>query len=389
MRITENPDEIGLRADALQRVWRLLDEACASGRLPGAALGIARHGVALAPRYFGREGLETDAAPISAGTLFLVASITKPVTATAVMRLVEQGVIGLDDRVAEHVPEFGTRGKERVRVRHLLTHTSGLPDMLPENEELRRRHAPLSAFIERICDLPLGFEPGTAIQYQSCGVAMLGEIVLRATGRPLPAFLRDEVFAPLGMGDTHLGISEGSGLGGRGEPAPAASRACPEGKPVARVRLPAAMVGMDWGWNSPYWHGLAAPWGGMFTTVADMVRFGQCMLQGGGLDGVRLLSPASVAAMTRDQTWSMSEIPEALRRGQPWGLGWQLVPPRDAGAFGDLLSPGSYGHGGATGTTMWVDPARELVCCLFTTEPLEQSGRLLGRCSTMIAAAAT
>jgi len=374
MRTTADPGEIGLRPEALERLWRLLDEATARRQIPGAAVGIARRGVALAPRYFGRQGLEAEAAPVGAETLFLVASITKPVTATAVMRLVEEGLVGLDDPVAEHVPEFCTGGKGGVRVRHLLTHTSGLPDMLPDNEELRRRHAPLSAFIERICSLGLDFAPGTSIQYQSCGFAMLGEIVHRVSGRPQPEFLRREVFDPLGMKDTYLGIPEGS--------------VDPDAARVARVRLPAAMEGTDWGWNSPYWHGLAAPWGGMFTTVADMVRFGQCMLQGGELDGTRLLSPASVAAMTRDQTWPMIDIPEGLRRRQPWGLGWKLGPPFGAGPFGDLLSPGSFGHGGATGTVMWVDPVRELVCCLFSTEPLEQSGRLLGRCSTIIAAAA-
>lgn len=374
MRCTDDPEEVGLSAGALAQVWRTLDEATASGRPRAAALGIAHRGVMLAPRFFGRRGFEPDAPPVDVDTLFLVASITKPVTATAIMRLVERGEIGLDDRVADHVPEFGARGKERVRVRHLLTHTSGLPDMLPENEALRQAHAPLRAFIERICDLPLDFEPGTSIQYQSCGIAMLGEIVHRVSGLPLPEFLRREVFAPLGMNDTYLGIPEGSEEPDRGR--------------VARVRLPQYMEGTDWGWNSPYWHGLAAPWGGMFTTVVDMVRLGQCMLQGGAVDGVRLLSPASAQAMTRDQTWAMTEIPESLRVRQAWGLGWKRVPPCEAGYFGDLLSTGSYGHGGATGTTMWVDPARELVCCLFTTEPLEQSARLLGRCSTMIAAAA-
>lgn len=374
MRMTDNPGEIGLDVRALGRAWELLDEATARSRPMGAALGIARRGVALPPRFFGRQGCQPDATPVDADTLFLVASITKPVTATAVMRLVEQGLVGLDDPVAEHVPAFGCRGKGAVRVRHLLTHTSGLPDMLPENEDLRRAHAPLAAFVERICDLSLDFAPGTSVQYQSCGIAMLGEIVHRVSGFPLPEFLRQEVFDPLGMNDTHLGIPEGS--------------VDPDRARVARVRLPAAMEGTDWGWNSPYWHALGAPWGGMFTTVADMVRFGQCMLQGGEVGGVRLLSPATVAAMTRDQTWPMIDIPEALRRRQAWGLGWKLVPPREAGYFGDLLSPGSYGHGGATGTTMWVDPARELVCCLFTTEPLEQSAPLLGRCSTIIAAAA-
>ncbi|HHX42675.1 MAG TPA: beta-lactamase family protein [Chloroflexi bacterium] len=374
MRITDSPNEIGLDVRVLERAWRLLEEATAANRPRAAALGIARGGVALAPRYFGRQGFAEDAAPVSAETLFLVASITKPVTATAVMRLVEQGRIRLDDPVAEYVPAFGTQGKERVRVRHLLTHTSGLPDMLPDNVELRRAHAPLSTFIERICQLPLDFAPGTAIQYQSCGIAMLGEIVHRVSGIPLAEFLRREVFGPLGMSDTYLGIPEGSVDPDRGR--------------VAEVRLPPAMEGSDWGWNSPYWHALGAPWGGMISTVADMVRFGQCMLQGGELDGVRLLSRAAVDVMTRDQTGAMTDIPAALRCRQAWGLGWRLVPTHEARYFGDLLSPGSFGHGGATGTVMWVDPVSEMVCCLFTTEPLEESERLLGQCSTVIAAAA-
>jgi CubicO group peptidase (beta-lactamase class C family) len=112
--------------------------------------------------------------------------------------------LGLHDRVAEVVPEFGNRGKEAIRVRHLLTHTSGLPDQLPKNHDLRAKHTPLSEFVKRICDLDLLFEPGTRISYQSTGIAILGEIVERLEGRSLCDVLRTLFFDPLGLVDTSL-----------------------------------------------------------------------------------------------------------------------------------------------------------------------------------------
>lgn len=364
-----SPESIGISTPRLERLYALLNEAVNSGAIPGAAIQIGRYGIVLTPRAFGRQFPDSASPAMATDTIFLTASVTKPVTVTAVMLLIEQGKLLLDDPVCAILPEFGNRGKELVTVRHLMTHTSGLPDMLPEDRALRRQHAPLREFIQRIYSLELGFPPGSNIQYQSCGTALLGAIVERISNRSLPDFLRSEIFEPLGMKDTALGAH---GLD--------ASR-------IAHVNVDAEMQQQDWGWNTPFWHNFAAPWGGMFSTVGDMQRFCQMFLHGGEMDGVRILSPATVQTMVTDQTSAMPLIAPATKYGQSWGLGWRRAPTIGWSYFGNLLSPGSYGHGGATGTVVWVDPLQQLVCTLFTTQPAVSSERLLGQCSNLVAAA--
>lgn len=371
MQTTTAPEELNLYPERLERVYAFLASAVADGKLPAAAIGIARYGRSMPVRAFGRQYLTADSPPAQANTIFLTASITKPVTVTAVMLLLERGELLLDQPVCEVIPEFGVNGKSDVTIRHLMTHTSGLPDMLPEDRPLRAEHAPLAEFVRRIEALALHFAPGTNIQYQSCGTAMLGAIVERVTGAPLRDFLRQEIFAPLGMRDTALGAA---GL--------ATER-------IAHVNVDAEMQGTDWGWNTPYWWNFGAPWGGMFATVRDLIRFGQMFLNHGHLDDVRLLSPATVQAMTADQTSHLPNLPAPVRMAQSWGLGWRRQNPGEWGPFwGNLLAPGAFGHGGATGTVLWMDPQRELVCALLTTQPAATSRELLGRCSNLVAAAA-
>ncbi len=372
------PEEAGFAPERLQRLYRTLDEAAANGTIPGAAALVARGSKAVAPFAVGRQYPEKPEPAISVDSIFLVASVTKPVVAAAVMLLVEQGKLLLSDRVADHLPEFGNRGKEDVRVHHLLTHTSGLPDMLPENVELRRQHAPLSEFVRRIFDLELDFAPGTRVQYQSTGIALLGEIVERISGMALPDFLRQKFFIPLRMQDTSLGVGE------------------LDQSRIVHVHLPEDMHGVDWGWNHPYWWNFGAPWGGMFTTVSDYFRFCQMFLNQGKWEGNSILSPATVNAMIGDQSTAIVRAFDPDRSGmvwgQTWGLGWTLpghrVPDGGRAFFGDLSSPVTFGHGGATGTVVWVDPVPEVVCILFTNEPLALRNGLLGRCSNLVAAAA-
>lgn len=350
----------------LERVYHHLQSAVEEEIIPGAAIQLAQHGTFLPPRAFGEMRPGQSAQP---ATIFLTASVTKPMTVTAVMILVEWGALLLDDPVHTIIPEFANYGKEAVTVRHLMTHTSGLPDMLPNNIELRKAHAPLAEFYRQMFELKLDFEPGTHIQYQSCGTAMLAVIVERLSGMSLPDFLHTELFVPLGMKDTALGIRDLSQ------------------DRVAYVNVGDAMRDTDWNWNTPYWWNLGVPWGGMFSTVTDMARCCQMFLNGGELAGVRILSPATVAAMTRDQTATMPLISAEERYRQAWGLGWRQMPTMAWAYGGNLLSPGSYGHGGATGTVVWVDPARELVCALFTNEPAVKSERLLGQISNLVMAA--
>jgi CubicO group peptidase (beta-lactamase class C family) len=363
------PAEAGFAPDRLQRAYDLLEHWAQTDQVPAAALCVGRRGQLVAPRFFGRQRPEPGAPPLRKDALFLLASPTKPVTATAVLMLVERGELALEDKVAAYVPKFAQNGKADVQIRHLLTHTSGLPDLPPNNAELRAAHKPLAAFIDAICALPLMFPPGTRVSYQSTGIAMLGEIVHQVTGRTLRDFLRREVFDPLGMTDTSLGWQ-------------------PEKKDrLAAVRISPEQARTDWHWNTPYWLGFGAPWGGLISTPADFARFCQMMLNGGTLGGVRILSPAAVRAMTTNQLAGMPLVPEEERRCRPWGLGWKLHWPAHSANFGDLLGPRAYGHWGATGTVCWIDPDAEAFCVLFTTQPQEEEGRFLARICNIVAAA--
>lgn len=329
------------------------------------------------PVSFGSQTVDGKM-PLVENPIYLIASITKPVVAMAALQLVERGLLRLPDRVTEYLPEFGKQGKYSVELRHLFTHTSGLPDMLPNNIELRKQNAPLSKFLSEICELPLSFPPGRGVQYQSTGLLVLSEILFRITGQTCSDYLRKEIFEPLGMNDSELGVPE-DWYG-------------PKSAKLARIpelHVPPEQADQTtWNWNSKYWRKLGAPWGGMLTTARDFAKFAQLMLRGGRTeDGTRTFSPALIAAATTNQLEMMPSVPEDERRCRPWGLGWRLNWPAHSASFGDLLSNEAYGHWGATGTLMWIDPPRGTFVIIFSTEPHDVSGKLLIGLSNAIAAA--
>ncbi|MBN9517163.1 beta-lactamase family protein [bacterium] len=338
--------------------------------VPGGAILVGRHGRALPPRFFGRQGPEPDAAPIREDALFLMASITKPVVYMAAMILVERGRLNLTDPVTRYVPEFAANGKGAVLVSHLFTHTSGLPDMLPNNAELRRRHADLPTFYAAAArDTTLAFAPGTNLSYQSMGTAVVADIVGRLSGVPVAEFVKREIFAPLGLASTRLGIA---GL---------------DRDRVVRVQLQDYQVGSDFHWNSRYWQDLGAPWGGMFSTPADFAVVLHLLLNGGAVGGVRVLSPASVRMMTTNRLNDYPDLPEPLRRTQPWGLGWRLNHPGTPGSWGDLLGRDVFGHTGATGTLVWADPQTGGFAVILTNALREWAPWRLVHLSNAVAAA--
>jgi len=369
MTVSQDFKSVGFCEAGMQRAYGLLQAAVDSGELLGAVLQVSRSGTALPVACFGKRQLAQDGAAVVEDTIFLIASITKPIVCAAVVQLVEQGRLRLDELVADIVPEFAEGGKESVTVRHLLTHTSGLPDMIPENHAFRAAHEPLAAFVARICELDLLFAPGTRISYQSCGIAMLGEIAERLQGRPLPQVLRSAFFEPLGLEDTALGRLED------------------RRQREAKIRLPPTSDsggdGTDWHWNSDYWRNFAAPWGGMLTTAAELTALCQVFLLGGQVNGTRVLSKAAVQAMTQDQTAVMYSLPESERSRQRRGLGWQLT---NGSLYGDLTSRNTFGHGGATGTVAWMDPQTEVTFVLLTNDPVGV-GRLRPTVSNAVAAA--
>jgi CubicO group peptidase (beta-lactamase class C family) len=195
-------------------------------------------------------------------------------TATAIMILRDHDRLQLNDPVRKFIPEFQGGDRDLITIQHLLTHTSGLPDMLPENEELRKRHAPLADFVAGACTTELLFKPGTQVKYQSMGLLLAGEIVERVAHTPLRGFLRKEVFQPLKMTRTSLG------LGGRSIASTAQCQVAAD----------------DWGWNSPYWRDLGSPWGGAHASAADVARFVRAFLD----PPARILKPETAASMVTD-----------------------------------------------------------------------------------------
>ena len=279
-----------VRGGYLNKCIEMIDEQTSSGQVSAATISVHHKGRVL-QRAFGKAN--------TADAVFLIASITKPMTATAVMILVDRREISLSDPVQRLIPDFRGEGREHVLIKHLLTHTSGLPDMLPEDQDLRKRHAPLAEFVERTCRTPLLFKPGSELRYQSMGILLAGEIVSRVTKEPLPSFLSHHVFNPLAMRDTSLG------LGGRA---------------ISQTMQCQVVNPSDWDWNSSYWRNLGAPWGGAHSTVSDLTRFLEYFTH----PDQRILKPETAAAMITNQT-------EGLNK--PWGLGWMV----NDGQFGQRL----------------------------------------------------
>ena len=302
---------------------RLMRAQTDSGEVAAAVLHVRRAGQERS-RAFGVAHADTP---------FLLASPTKPMTASAVLWLRDRRELALTDAVTKFVPDFRGGDRGAVTIHHLLTHTSGLPDMLPENTELRRQHAPLSEFVARTCRTPLLFRPGAKVSYQSMGILLAAAIVEKISGEPMPGFMARTVFDPLGMRQTSFG------LGGRLV------------ADTAQCQVPEAERS-DWDWNSPYWRNLAAPWGGAHATARDLAMFLETFASTGG----HVLPKATVREMRAIQTGTLRPS---------FGLTWQ----REPGAFGRTCSAETFGHSGSTGTLIWHDPATATTCVVLTTRP--------------------
>ena len=348
----------------LERAAELLHSEIRGGNMRSASILVARQGKIVLHRGFGRLSSQPDAPAVAPDSIYQVASITKPVTALALMKLVERGQLSLSDPVSLHLPEFAGQDRAKTRVIDLLTHTSGLPDMLPENTDLRRQHAPLKEFVRRAMTTPLSFAPGTDFQYQSMGILLAAEIVERISGLTLPEFERKEIFHPLRMRHSVLGL----------EPLRIADTV-----QMQEASNADSADRTSFGGNSEYWRRMGHPWGGMHTSTTELAILLQTFLNGGTYAGQRIISPATARTMVTDQNG---------RLGKPWGLGWGLARSTVWSKFGDLVSPETFGHSGASGTVAWADPQSQVICVILTGRPSAwDDGRLLRRVSNAVAAA--
>lgn len=358
------PEQVGMSGARLEIVKQILSEETNSKRVTAASILVARRGIIVLRGGWGT--LTPDPSP-NAGpeTVYILASITKPVTVTALMLLIERGQVSLTDPVQKYLPEFQGTGREKVRVQDLLTHTAGLPDMLPENVKLREANAPLTEFVKGAMTTPLLYEPRTSFSYASMGTLLAATIVERVTQMPLAQWEKQELFEPLQMKRSSLGLGE----------RPLSDTAQVQGDSFAQSEI----ENQRYGANSRYLRKLGHPWGGMHSSVDDLGIFLQMFLNGGVYDGKRILGRATVEAMIADHNRHL---------GHPWGLGWGLQRSTAWNAFGDLSSERTFGHSGASGTVAWADPQRELLCVILTTRPwTEDRGILLRKISNVVQAA--
>ncbi|MEZ6132767.1 MAG: serine hydrolase domain-containing protein [Planctomycetaceae bacterium] len=304
---------------------------------------------------------------------YLIASITKPIVTMALLKLAAAGEITLAERLGSVLPKFSKAVFRRITVRHLLTHTSGFPDMLPNNAELRAANASLSEFIQQSTDVPLEFQTATDCRYSSIGFLLAAAIIEKLSGRTTRDFLQQEFFEPLQMHNSWLGLPEDT----VDELLPT-TLPCelPEWQPNAE----------HWNWNSRYWRTLGAPWGGMMSTTADLGRFAKMMLcEGAAADGTQVLPAAVVQTAMSNQIADLAAQPGFVGPRRGWGLGWRLEWPSHSASFGDFLSPTAIGHWGACGTLLWIDPERRRYAAILTTTPYEQSQSIIQQISNMAA----
>jgi CubicO group peptidase (beta-lactamase class C family) len=324
------------------------------GEVVGAALAVAVGGELVGEAYFGDASPDR---PASDETLWPLASISKLYTAAAVMALVERGELSLATPVRSVLPEFDDGGRELVTLRHLLTHTSGLIYESPEMEALMLRQTALDELVDEIYDHPLQFTPGARFSYSDYGFALAARVVEAVAGRAFPEVLQALVLEPAGLHDTYL-------------PPP----------PAAYARVAHVVGSLAYGtdsamYNSPYALALAHPAFGAVASVRDLLRFGLLFAPGARRS---LLSGATVRAMTTDQ---LSEAiigsvigldPEGPRA---WGLGFAVRGNYGMLGFGDLSAPTSFGHPGASGCTLLIDPVHDVALAYVSNRHVRADGQ--------------
>lgn len=368
---TAKPEQVGLSSERLKRVHDLMERRIEARDISGAVTLVARNGQVAYLDAQGLMDIETNK-PMTKDAIFRIASMTKPIVGVAILMMMEEGKVRLSDPVSRFIPEFkelkvavtqpspgqaGGRGaaprfytvpaEREITIKDLLTHTSGLvsgPISTAEATKIQRTPGEtLANYIPRLGQVPLEFQPGSRWTYSpGAGFDTLGRIVEIASGQSLDQFLKQRIFEPLGMKDTFFNISE-----------PQKSRVVTMYQKTAK--------GLEKSANQPappttYFSGS----GGLSSTADDYVKFAQMLVNGGQLNGKRLLSPRSVELM--GSPFAPDTLP-GRARGEAWGLSVRVIT--DAVARGTYLSNGSFGWQGAFGTHFWVDPKEKLVGLLM------------------------
>ncbi len=373
------PEAVGFSSKRLERVNRWMEGYVSSGKLAGAITMLARNGETFHFQPYGMADME-NGVPVEPNTIFRIYSMSKPITSVAVMMLYEEGRFSLDEPVGGFIPqlerlkvydgmsETGMRLVEQQRpitIRHLLTHTSGLSYGFHQDSPVEHMYreanitdpdSSLGEMADKLGKLPLVNQPGNRWRY-SHATDVLGYLVEVVSGKPFDAFLNERILAPLGMGNTSFYVSE-ENLGR-----------------LARVYGPSENGGiapLDISLVNQHarQHTLFSGGGGLVSTASDYMRFCQMLLNGGILNGNRLLSPKTVEMMRSNHLaddlmpFAVSQDWTSYTAGCGFGLGFKVV--MDIAQHGVIGSNGIYSWGGAASTVFWIDPKEKLVALLLT-----------------------
>lgn len=368
-------ERAGLSSEGLQRLTRLLQDYVKEGQLPGGVTLVARNGTVAYLQPFGYRDREA-AAPMREDTIFRIASQTKALVSVGVMMLQEEGRLFITDPVGKYLPEFRettvaiaregggyevVNARRSITIRDLLTHTAGVgygggiardawEKAGIQGWYFADRDEPIAATVARIAGLPNEAHPGERWVY-GYSSDILGVVIERVSGETLEQFLQSRILGPLGMRDTHFYLPASK----RDRLAVVYSRR-PDGA-LERAPDPGGMVGQGAYADGPRKsHSGGA---GLLSTARDYGRFLQMLLNGGELEGVRILGRKSIELMTVDHLGGLD-----YRPGEGFGLGFSVV--KDVGARGTPGSVGEWGWGGAYHSTYWVDPREQLIVLHLT-----------------------
>ena len=373
-----SPESVGFDSARLKRLDDYMAKVVSDGRVPGMTTLLARHGKVVEFKSYGKAAT-TDTAPISKDAVFRIYSMTKPITGVAMMILFEEGRWKLDDPVTKFVPEFanlkvmtgvGADGqmttepaKRPPTMREVMSHTAGfgygLADQHPVDKMYRAKQVlasnGLKQMVDRTAEIPLMYQPGTNWSYSNA-VDIQGYIVEKLSGMPLGKFMEERIFKPLRMTDTgfYTGPERGKRLA-----------ALYMTDPKTRQITPATSL---FGMNSPPDYTkppqMESGGGGLLSTTRDYARFCQMLLNGGELDGARILSPASVQLMGTNvipqNVLVASNGTSVARFNEAVGFGLDFMVVNDPRKAGTLEGKGAMSWGGAAGTWFWVDPTNDL-----------------------------
>jgi CubicO group peptidase (beta-lactamase class C family) len=322
-----------LRRERWDDAAETLERATAAKQVDAAVLHVVQKDESFT-RHFGKAA--------SGDAMFLLGSVSKPINVTAVMTLFDQGKFQLDDLVKKFLPAFTGDGRDKVTIRHLLTHVSGLPDQLANNNELRKQHAPLTEFAAQTMRTRLDFAPGDRYQYSSMGILLATRIAELTSGSDILTLVDRNVFQPLSMKHSAQGL-------GRFKLEEMVSCQMEGAAPESGSGDPQAK---EWDWNSPYWRKLGAPWGGTHASAPDVAKFlGELM----GARG-NVIKPETARLMIKNHN-----PPDFTPRGLGFGVG------KESGSPG--CSEKTFGHTGSTGTLCWADIASQTICVVLTSLP--------------------